>query len=343
MKNDIYYSNGELLSHRMFYNFLNGNRGGGKTYNFKNWCVKDAIKNGKQFVWLRRYAEEIRLMKNSFFDDFAKNFPKNKFEVKGSKKKGEFYCDGKVIGYYFALSTGSIAKSSSYPLVDKIIFDEFLIMGNTYRYLSDEVTLMLEFTETIFRDRETQKDAVKPRGVYFIGNNITTANPYYLYFNLKPKNKRFYVDKERGICVEQYTNEKFVEIKKTSRIGKLTQGTKYAEYAIENKSYLDNDRFIRKKPQNATFHCAIDYKNKTYGFWLDYKNGEMYVNLQYDPYTYNRYSLTRNDHTINTFLIKNLNNTYIKNIIWLFRNGCLFFEDVQIKAQVYEILSYFVR
>ena len=340
---NYWYDKGQLLSYKMFFNIVIGNRGGGKTYGFKTWAIDDFLKTGRQFVWLRRYGTEIELMRKSFFEDIAQKYPAHKFEIKGNKKAGKFYVDNKLMGFYFALSTSSIAKSSSYPLVDKIIFDEFLIMGNTYKYLSEEVVLLLEFIETIFRNRENDPKAIQPRGVYLAGNNITIANPYFLYFNIKPFKQRFYIDKVKGLLVEQYSNKSFIETKKQSHIGKLTAGTTYAEYAIENKSYLDNDKFIAKKPSNASFNCAIDYKGKTYGFWLDYKNGNMYVNMQYDPDSYNHFSLTKEDHSINTFLIKNINNTYLRNVVWLFRAGCMYFENQQIKAQAYEILSYFVR
>lgn len=338
-----WYNKGFLLSFRAFFNLLIGNRGSGKTYGFKTWCIDDYIKTKKQFIWVRRYGTEIETMRKSFFDDVAKRYPNKNFSIKGNKKTGRFYCDGEVIGYYFALTTSSIAKSSNYPNVDKIIFDEFLIMGNTYRYLTDEVVLLLEFIETIFRNRENDPEAVKPRGVYLLGNNITIANPYFLYFNIPNFKGRIWQDKARGICVEKYSDTGFIEVKKASKIGLLTANTQYADYAIENESYLDNDKFIAKAPKNCNFQCAIDYKGKTYGFWLDYKNGDMYVNRKYDPYSYNHYSLTKDDHSINTFLIKNLNNTFIKNIVWLFRAGCMYFEDVQLKAQCYEMLSYFVR
>ena len=340
---NYWYDKGQLLSYKMFFNMVIGNRGGGKTYGFKTWAIDDFLKTGRQFVWLRRYGTEIELMRKSFFEDIAQKYPTHKFEIKGNKKAGKFYVDNKIMGFYFALSTSAIAKSSSYPLVDKIIFDEFLIMGNTYKYLTEEVVLLLEFIETIFRNRENDPKAIQPRGVYLAGNNITIANPYFLYFNIKPFKQRFYIDKVKGLLVEQYSNKSFIETKKQSHIGKLTAGTAYAEYAIENKSYLDNDKFIAKKPSNASFNCAIDYKGKTYGFWLDYKNGNMYVNMQYDPDSYNRFSLTKEDHSINTFLIKNINNTYLRNVVWLFRAGCMYFENQQIKSQVYEILSYFVR
>lgn len=343
---NIYYDKTRLLSHKMYFNMIIGNRGGGKTYGFKTWAINDYLKTGKQFVWVRRYGTEIKEMRKKFYDDIAHLYPGKKLGIQGDTKRGTFFMDNQPMGYYIALSTSTSVKSTPYPKVDKIIFDEFLIMGNTYHYITDEVTLFMELIETIFRNREedakTNPDVISPRGVYLIGNNITIANPYYLYFNVRPTSK-FYVDRERELLVEQYCNDKFVEIKKQSRLGKLTAGTKYAEYAIENKPYLDNDKFIKSKPNNAKFTCAIVYKGKTYGFWIDYKNGDVYCNMQYDPSSYSIYSLTKEDHTINTFLIKNTNSTYIKNIMWLFRNGCMFFENTQIKGQVFEILAHFYK
>ena len=339
----VYHDKGPLLSYRAFFNLLVGNRGSGKTWGFKTWGVDDFEKHGRQFIWLRRYGTEIELMKKSFFDDIASKYPTHSFSVKGSKKSGTFYMDGKAIGYYFALSTSSIAKSSSFPLVDKIIFDEFLIMGNTYKYLADEVVLLLEFVETIFRNRENDPTAVKPRGVYLLGNNITIANPYFLYFNIPNFKGRFWQDRARGIAVEKYSDPDFVEAKKASKIGLLTANTQYAEYAIENQSYLDNDKFIRKRPKNTDFMCCIDYKGRTYGFWLDARNGDVYVDMKFDPSSYSHYSLTKDDHNLNTYLIKNSSNTQIKTLVWLFRAGCMYFDDVQIKAQCYEMLSFFVR
>lgn len=341
----IYFDKAPILSYGAFLNFIIGNRGGGKTYGFKCWGIDDAIKNGRQFAWVRRYGSEIKIMKKKFFDDIAPRYPAYKFSISGDNKTGTIKCDDKVIGYYFALTTSAIAKSSSYPLVDKIIFDEFLIFGNTHHYLEDEVNMFLELTESIFRDRETDPNAkVKPRGSYLCGNNITIANPYFLYFNIqKPRDNSIIFDKERGIAVQMYTNEKFIEMKKASKIGKLTAGTTYADYAIENKSYADNDKFIAKRTPNSEFYCCVDYKGRTIGFWLDYKNGYCYADYKFDPKTYRRYALSREDHSVNTFLIKSLKNTYINNIVWLFRNGCMFFPDVQLKALCFEIFSLFVR
>ena len=340
----MWYDKTELLSHHTLLNLLGGGRGTGKTFAFKEWAIRDGIKNDKQFVWVRRYKDEIRAMKEDFFKDVASKFPKVNFEIKGSSSKGKFFADGKQIGYYLALSTAIINKSADFSKVDKIIFDEFLIMGNTYKYLADEVIMFLELMDTIFRPvRFIDKTMIKPRGAYLIGNNTTIANPYFLYFNVKPFKQRFYVDKKRGLTVEMWHNKAFEEMKTNTPMGRLIQGTEYFDYNIKNEAMYDNDKFIKPKAKDSEFYCAVDYNNKTYGFWIDWRQGEMYVNYQYDPSSYSHYSLTKEDHSINTFLIKSSNNTQIKTVVFMFRSGNLYFENQQIKAQVFEMLSFFVR
>ena len=51
----MWYDLSQLLSYNKILNFVIGQRGGGKSFNAKKWCVNDFIKNGKQFIWVRRY------------------------------------------------------------------------------------------------------------------------------------------------------------------------------------------------------------------------------------------------------------------------------------------------
>ena len=84
-----------------------------------------------------------------------------------------------MCGYIGALSTSQRLKSNAYPLVDKIIFDEFLIDKGSLRYINGEVELMLELVETIFRMRDDNNKVI------FIANAISIVNPYFTYFNIK--------------------------------------------------------------------------------------------------------------------------------------------------------------
>lgn len=329
-----YYDMGPMLSYHSYFNMILGHRGVGKTYAFKKWCIKDYIKNKKQFVWIRRYRQETKKIKQ-FFDDIAHEFPDHTLVVRGGDKDGVFLIDGEVAGYYLTLSLASTYKSTPFPNVDKIIFDEFLIAGTSYHYLSNEVVMLLELVNTVFRDRENV------RGVYLIANNITMSNPYYLYFGILPFKNRFYLDRERGIVCENYKNEAYIENIKQTRFGKLIRGTHYYEYAVENESLDDSDTFIQDRSNNARFRFSVKYNGEIVGFWTDYDEGIMYASRDIDPTNKCRYCLTREDHEPNLYLIKNLNNTHMHDIIFMFDNGLLRFEDTQVKNVCYDILALF--
>lgn len=333
-----YYDFTNLLSRNKFLNFVMGHRGVGKTYRFKKWCIDDFVKNGKQFVWVRRYETETKKVKMSFFKDIANKYPKAKLTTKGSKDSGEFLYNNKVMGYYLTLSKQAQYKSNPFPDVDKIIFDEFIIMKGSVHYLTNEVLHLLELIDTIFRDRDNV------RGVYCIANNISFNNPYFMYFDIKPFDKEFFVTTKHGnqLIVQNYKNQVYIDNKKHTRFGQLVEGTAYGDYAIENTTLSQRPEFIASKTPNAKFEYVIKYKGKLVGFWLDWQEGKMYANYKYDKMA-TPYALTREDMTPNTYLIRNMSNFYIKDLIWFFENGLLYYENEQVQSVCYEILSYFLR
>lgn len=333
-----YYDFTNLLSRNKFLNFILGHRGVGKTFRFKKWCLDDAIKNGKQFVWVRRYETETKKAKSSFFRDISYKYPKVKFCTRGTNDSGEFVADGKVIGYYLTLSQQAKYKSNPFPLVDKIIFDEFIILKGSIRYIGQEVLHFLELVDTIFRDRDNV------RGVYCIANNISFNNPYFLYFGIKPFKDEFYTTTKFGsqLVVQNYKNQAYIDNKKQTRFGQLIDGTAYGEYAIENTTLGENPDFIAHKTPKAKFHYCIRYKTKIIGFWLDWSEGKLYASELYDK-SATPYALTREDMTPNTYLLRNINNFYIKDLIWFLENGLLYYENEQIQALVNEFTGLFVR
>lgn len=247
----------KVLSHNCLYNFIVGNRGAGKTYGFKLWAIKSFLKNGKQFIYLRRYKTEFKDFKNFFHDVIANNeFPDVEFEVKGLT----LYINKKIAGYGVALSTAMTKKSTAYPEVDKICFDEFVIdsQGGLIRYLSNEVESFLEFYETVARLRENCR-------VLFLSNAVSIVNPYFLYWNLRPHPKRQFT-KVGHMLIEFVKNEEFVEAKYQTKFGQIIKDTKYGKYAVENEFLKDNMNFIEKKTGDAKFDFSIDYNGNTYGF-----------------------------------------------------------------------------
>lgn len=345
MNNDIFYNPDELKARPGFLKMLIGNRGGGKSYGWKCEMIRYFLATGKKFVWLRRYETEItgtpgakaQSLVHKFTTDLIQNnaFPDHDLKVKGKT----FYVDDQVAGVFIPLSKAITQKSVPFNDFDYIIFDEFIITKNRYHYLPDEVTEFLDFIETVNRLRLGDDDKLE---VICIANAIKFANPYFIHFNIPVFNTQFWTNKERGIVVQLYKNEKFIELKKASRFGKLIAGTRYESYAVDNEFLLDNNKFIAPKSKAAKFSFAIRYGKHTLGFWVDYEAGNCYVNKSYPNTTHNLYTLRKDDQDVNVLLIKSARSTILDNALYLFRCGRMFYDNITTKSIALEALSYFI-
>ena len=334
----MWYDKQQLLSHNKIMNMVLSNRGGGKTFHFTRWAIDDFKKNGKQTVWVRRYGTELTdsekgiLVKNRFFDAVKSFYPDDELTIDGSCG----LVNGEVAIIFVALSTSRQMKSVNFPNVNKIIFDEFLISEGRITYLKAEVEIFLDLYETVARLRDDVRAVL-------LANSISIVNPYFLFWNIKPNpEKRFTVSGQ--ICVELFLDADFVAQKQKTRFGQLVQGTRYGDYAINNKWLLDNETFIEPKTPNAEFMLGLKYNGIMYGFWIDYDAGLIFVNRQYDPCSYSLFCLNKDDHDPNLLLIKSLaDSKRIQRVVYAFRNGLIRFVDMQVKNQFYEYIGYFVR
>lgn len=325
--NSIFYSYHDMLSYNALFNFVIGNRGAGKTYGGKKWAIKSFLKTGAQFIYLRRYKTEFDDFKN-FFNDVSEEFPDVEFEIKGKL----CYINGELAGYGVALSTALTKKSVSYHLVDKIIFDEFVIDSKVLHYLSNEVTMFLEFYETVARMRDNVR-------AVFLSNAVSIVNPYFLYWNMRPKpNKRF--TRYGHMLIECIQNDAFKQAKYKTRFGQIIKDTKYGDYAVDNQYLKDNDTFVDKKTANSRFEFTIFYNGNSYGFWTDYKAGLCFVSNDYDPSSNLQFAITDSEHKPNMMLIKSASRSHLlSGAVRAYQGGWLRFEDMQIKNQTIEMFQ----
>lgn len=340
----LWYDKGPLLSHNKMLNMVLSGRGTGKTFHYTDWSVDDFLKTKNETIWVRRYAVELTnkqaggnpgILDNDAFYKALINegkYPGVKFEIQGTT----LFINDEPAVHFVALSTSRGMKSINFPKVNKIIFDEFIIDKGRTTYLKNEVEIFLDLVETVARMRDNVR-------VVLLANAITQVNPYFIYFKLRPDpEKRFTVKGQ--VCVELYTNEEFVAKKNKTRFAQLVNGTRYGDYAINNKWLLDTDTFIEKKTAEAEFCLGMKYNGVMYGFWVDYKRGLMYANKQYDPSSYCLYCLTKDDHEANLLLIKSIaESKRVQRIVFAFQNGLLRFSDQVVKSQVYEFIGFFVR
>lgn len=320
----MYWSSQKAKSYDCLFNFILGARGTGKTYRKKLDVINDFIKTGAQFVYMRRYKEELKKMDN-FFDDIASAFPEHKFK----HYQGTLYIDEKPAGFTMPLSTAKIMKSVPFPQVTAIIFDEFILDKGYVRYLPDEVTNFLEAYSTIARLRDVK--------VWFLSNAISVTNPYFLYFKIElPYNSNFRAKDD--ILIEIVQDDEVANAAKSSRFGKIIAGTDYAAYAIDNKFLRDSSTFVEKKPACASCRFTIEHNGKKYGLWLDHYSGIYYFSNDIDPSCIANYATTMQDHSPNTVLLKGHGSTLFDGLLRRYKAGNVRFENVNLKNICQDII-----
>ena len=163
-----------------------GKRSNGKTY----CCLEDIIRTyaetGKQGAYLRRYREDFRGKRgdqlfaahvaNGVIEDatngewtgvkyYGGRWYFSKFDALLNKdvRDTEPFCFG------FSISEMEHDKSTSYPDITTVVFDEFI--SRSY-YLPDEFVLFVNVLSTIIRGRYDVT-------IYMLGNTVNKYCPYF--------------------------------------------------------------------------------------------------------------------------------------------------------------------
>ena len=170
-KNLEFYNLDKLLKYDCHYNLIIGERSNGKTYA----CLKKSLEiykeSGKQSAYLRRWKEDFRGKRGeTLFDALLYNeevikifegewtgikyYSGKWYLTKYDKVLDKYIQDVKPFMYGFSLSDMEHDKSTSYPEIVFIIFDEFLTRG---MYLNNEFVLFCNVLSTIIRHRDDVK------------------------------------------------------------------------------------------------------------------------------------------------------------------------------------------
>lgn len=330
MENKYYYNYDRIISYNAFLNILIGSRGVGKTYGASKYVVKEFLKKKKQFVYIRRYKTELSKSIKKFFSELNKNeeFKGHSLEVKGNT----FYIDEEVAGYGLTLSTAQQLKSTNFPEVYYIIFDEFLIEDGQGHYLKNEVNSFLGLIETIARTRDIK--------IFMLANAVSEINPYFLYFDLNmPYNNDIKLFKDGLILLQKMVNIDYQNAKKETKFGRLVSNTDYEDYAINNKFADENKDFIERKTGNSKFLFSFIYKSKILGVWIDYNIGRMYISNDYMNNGL-MFACSTDDHKPNTMLFSIAKKYHCWNLfIQNYKLGNVFFENNKLKNISKEVLK----
>ena len=281
-----YYDYSKVMSFNSYYNVIIGARGLGKTFGAKKLVISRAIKNGEQFVYLRRYKDELKVSKDAFFADISEEFPEWDFRINGYAAemapadsrdvKGR---EWQVIGFFVALSTAQSRKGVSYHGVRWILFDEFIIEKGATHYLPKEDEAFLNFYSTVDRWKDKTR-------VFFLANAVSMMNPYFLAWDIKPDQEGEFV-KRRRVVVRGQTVDYIVchfansaEFSKgvyKTAFGQFIAGSEYADYAVGSEFADNHDHLLQLKTAAAKYVYTVETKHGMFSVWLDGVNRKFYI------------------------------------------------------------------
>ena len=192
MAKEKFWNINNILSRHAKYNVVFGERSNGKTYGVLHYALEQYFKDGSRLGIIRRWEEDFRgKQASTMFDALIENgvihkLSKGKWNSVLYQSHRWYMCkrdisnpknvvvDDEPFAYAFALSSDEHYKSSSYPRIKTILFDEFLTRGV---YLPDEFVKFTSILSTIIRLRDDVT-------IFMCGNTVNQYSPYFAEMGL---------------------------------------------------------------------------------------------------------------------------------------------------------------
>lgn len=187
-----YYSLKKVQSLACQYNMIIGERSNGKTYAVLDHILKTYCETKKQGAIVRRWQDDFKgkralaMYAPLVADGLILKYTKGQWD-RIYYQSGQWYLAryddvlDKIIHaddpfcFAFSLSSMEHDKSTSYPNITTICFDEFLTRGY---YLPDEFVLFMNVISTIVRQRIDVT-------IYMLGNTVNWTAPYFSEMGIK--------------------------------------------------------------------------------------------------------------------------------------------------------------
>ena len=172
------------------YNLIFGKRSNGKTYSLLKKGIENYVNQGKQMAYLRRYREDfVGKRGDVLFNGLVSNgerakltegkwtgvkYQASRWYLSVEAEKGRIVTDSTPFCYGFSLAQMEHDKSTSYPDITTVVFDEFI---SRIGYINNEFVLFMNVLSTIIR----QRDDVK---IYMLVNTVNKYCPYFAEMGL---------------------------------------------------------------------------------------------------------------------------------------------------------------
>lgn len=343
-----YYSTKRIDRKDATYNIIIGERSNGKTYALLEKALTQYFKDGSQMAVVRRWKEDItgRRASRLFAGVNESGLVK---KISGGQYEGVFYYAGKfylcnyddngkaiygdsdIIAFTFALSDGEHDKSTSFPNIRLIMFDEFL---TNRLYLNDEFVLFMNTVSTIVRRRTDVK-------IYMLGNTVNKYCPYFNEMGLKNVTKM----EQGAIDVYHYGDSALtvaVEYCQTNADSKNKEQNKYFAFDNPKLEMITGGAWelsiyphlpYKYRPKDILFEYFIEFNDSIYHAEIIETDGTVFTYIHAKttpirkPENHLIYSLDyKPELNYNRSVYKPIN-TLQKRILWFFQNDRVYYQD----------------
>lgn len=181
-----YYSLKKILEYNATYNVIFGERSNGKTFSVLEHGIRQYWAGKGTLAVVRRWAEDIigargqntfsalaaagsvtKITKGEWTDVYY--FARKWYLCKYDPETGKRITAEEPFAFGFCLSDQEHDKSTSYPTITTILFDEFLTRK---MYMPDEFVIFMNVLSTIIRQRNDVK-------IFMLGNTVNKYCPYF--------------------------------------------------------------------------------------------------------------------------------------------------------------------
>ena len=186
-----FYSLKNILKTDALYYVIFGGRSNGKTYAVMDYAIRKYWENGEQFAIIRRWSDDFVGKRGQvLFDNQidtgniatitegrwtgVRYYASKWYLTCRNPENDELIVSEDPFAYGFSISAMEHDKSSSYPRVTTILFDEFLTRTT---YLDNEFVLFMNVLSTIIRHRTDVK-------IFMCGNTVNKYCPYFTEMGL---------------------------------------------------------------------------------------------------------------------------------------------------------------
>lgn len=283
LSKEKFYRLDNILSHNADYNMIYGERSNGKTTAVLEYGLDDHIQSGykNQMAIVRRWEEDFKgkngqqMFENVVYLGWVKQKTKGKYNSIYYYSQRWFLCNYSSTGEKvsqadepfalgFSITSEEHYKSTSYPNIKTILFDEFI---TRQYYLPEEFVKFQNLLSTIIRLRTDVK-------IFMCGNTINKFCPYFAEMGLTGIKKQ-----QKGtIDVYIYGNSE------------LRVAVEYSDFPTKKKASNKYFAFNNPKLEMITSggweidiypHLPIKYKPKdvAYFFYIVFDDEKLQGNI----------------------------------------------------------------